>query len=190
MHPFRGRNDIRIRFPILQSLPIRNGSCFITNRGSITPNTLAKPKSWKSLTFVQFLNRCFPPLPSFSRSSFDFTHSHDICLSQEAEIPITLVCTWGRERSDFLNPPNQKTKLFADLSNGVDSENRALFDDFFNLMGQRGYHIDSLKGPNKNFNPPPEVSEGSEIFHLGDRIDYVSQYKFVFLSESLILQDW
>jgi hypothetical protein len=109
---------------------------------------------------------------------------------QTADLPVTLVCTWGRERSDFLVPPPPKASFACDFSSGAEGRAQDFFSRLRSALSEQHRTVDSFKGPFRNREPEPSFAEGNEAFVLGKRIDKMGQYKFTFLTESVILNDW
>eukprot|EP00012_Vannella_robusta_P007863 CAMPEP_0206200910 /NCGR_PEP_ID=MMETSP0166-20121206/11191_1 /ASSEMBLY_ACC=CAM_ASM_000260 /TAXON_ID=95228 /ORGANISM="Vannella robusta, Strain DIVA3 518/3/11/1/6" /LENGTH=336 /DNA_ID=CAMNT_0053619399 /DNA_START=128 /DNA_END=1138 /DNA_ORIENTATION=+ len=107
---------------------------------------------------------------------FDFT----VTPKQDSDMPITLICPWGRNPQAYLSPPPSKHAgaPVCDFLGHVPPGYHGLLESLRDHI-----KVDSFGGPWKNADAP-------EPFNLPNRIRHVGQYKFALVTESTIEVDW
>lgn len=122
--------------------------------------------------------------PRFTLPHEDMANNVDFSLtpSMESTLPITLVCPWGRPTEEFLRAPVRSDKKPGRLvayfnEHGVASGFRALVDEFFAAAGD-GVHAFQNR---KNREVPAD--ENPQPFALGNRLTFLSTYKFALVTE-------
>lgn len=149
---------------------INCGECFTTSHlNNFLP--FYPPKFWIILILLSHQNRFI-------------THSwlrHQILTStQDSDMPITLICPWGRNPQAYLSPPPSKHAgaPVCDFLGHVPPGYHGLLESLRDHI-----KVDSFGGPWKNADAP-------EPFNLPNRIRHVGQYKFALVTESTIEVDW
>lgn len=114
---------------------------------------------------------------------FDFTMTS----SQSSTLPVTLICPWGRNVEDYLNviPPKTPGRLLAYFSeHGAANVFTPFLDELFTAAGENIHaYIHRRNRP-----LPPEA--GGDPYQLSNRINFVSTYKFVFITEGVEEKDF
>jgi len=112
-------------------------------------------------------------------SKFDFL----VTPQKEAAVPVTLMCDWGYPRAQFvtLPPPHEEAreKFLADFRGVTPSGYEDFFQELYSLL-----KIDIFAGPNQN-TPLPD-----DPYTLPKRILQMGQYRFVFILESILEDNW
>lgn len=127
--------------------------------------------------------------PSYTLSSSDVKNKFDFTMTPDTStsLPVTLVCPWGRPIESFLDPmpPKQPGRLLAYFSeHGTAPQYRKFVDELFSAAGE-GIHAYIHR---RNRDLPAEA--GGDPYQLSRRIDFVSTYKFVFVTEAIEEKDF
>ena len=91
-----------------------------------------------------------------------------------------MICEWGRSRSDYLKPPPKKTKFIADFNYHFDQKFYNFLNDFHT---SNRIKIDTFDSRWKN-------SDAPQPYSLPSRLNFLSQYKFVIVTEGITEVDW
>eukprot|EP01138_Halocafeteria_seosinensis_P001553 gb/GECG01001591.1/.p1 GENE.gb/GECG01001591.1/~~gb/GECG01001591.1/.p1 ORF type:complete len:545 (+),score=95.60 gb/GECG01001591.1/:1-1635(+) len=106
---------------------------------------------------------------------------------KEAELPITLVCPWGRSKEAFLEQPPQKDneRMLAYFN---EHGNAPEFNDFLNRLFELGQDRIHSFIHRKNREMPVEA--GGNPFQLENRLRFLSEYKFHLITEATLEENW
>eukprot|EP01095_Lingulamoeba_sp_RSL-Kostka_P009662 TRINITY_DN3350_c0_g1_i1.p1 TRINITY_DN3350_c0_g1~~TRINITY_DN3350_c0_g1_i1.p1 ORF type:complete len:392 (+),score=98.51 TRINITY_DN3350_c0_g1_i1:76-1251(+) len=107
---------------------------------------------------------------------------------QNADIPVTLVCDWGKRREDYLIPPPEKTALISDWSYGHNNK-KFMGELIRHFTDDSETNIDVFRTSLKNVELSHDVRDG-EHFNLYSRMNKMGSYKFILFSEVTIENDY
>lgn len=95
-------------------------------------------------------------------------------------MPVTLICTWGKKESHYLNDPPSKSDIrkVCDFSTYIKQEYRNYFSSLRSFLS-----VDSYAGPFQNSQPPTP-------FNLPYQMNLIGTYKFAIVIEYSFERDW
>ena len=98
---------------------------------------------------------------------------------QDSELPITLICPWGRSFDAYLHPPPTKRTdaTICDFSPAIASQYQPFFEEL-----HKNIEVHAYAGQLKNREP-------SQPYNLKTRLREVGKYKFAIVSEYVIEND-